>query len=212
MAFHSEVSLPGSGVARSVLGLHLVHYARYLAEAAVWVGALGDKMFWERSHRADKEALPVADRHYNRQKPGTPQFVPPGRCVVFKHMAGGQCKALWVSSWPKYARHAWQGAWVNTLFRKECDGKASAFIREAVALTRWRWPDVPDLGMITFIDPSKVKPRMVRSRPTWAHSYFEAGFVHVGYSKGGLWTMQLRPKDMPEPIMSPDMPLFQEVT
>jgi hypothetical protein len=33
------------------------------------------------SHRADHRALPLADRHYNRQKPGTPQFVPPGRCM-----------------------------------------------------------------------------------------------------------------------------------
>ncbi len=170
-------------------------------------------MLWECSHRADKEALPVADRHYNRPKPGTPQFVPPGRCVVFKHMSGEKCTALWVSSWPfaEYTKHAWPGAWVNSMFRKECEGKASDFIREAVALTRWYWPDVPDLGMISFIDPLKVKPRMVRSRSTWAHSYFEAGFVHVGYTKGGLWAMQLFPEAMPSPMVSPDMPLIAQV-
>lgn len=37
---------------------------------------------WALSHRADARALPIADRHYNRQKIGSPQFVPPGRCVV----------------------------------------------------------------------------------------------------------------------------------
>ena len=39
-------------------------------------------MNWRLSHRADPEARVLADRHYNRQKPGTPQFVPPGRCLV----------------------------------------------------------------------------------------------------------------------------------
>ena len=40
-------------------------------------------MIWIASHRAEPSALALADRHYNRQKPGTPQFVPPGRCLVF---------------------------------------------------------------------------------------------------------------------------------
>ncbi len=158
--------------------------------------------FWMLSNRADIDALPVADRHYNRQKTGSPQFVPPGACLVFKHMDGDVCTALWVSSNPKpeYTKHAWAGCWVNTLFRKECGGVASDMIREAVAVTRWRWPEVPEGGMISFIDPIHVEPRMVRGRPTWAHSYFMAGFVHVGYSKGGLWTMQMFPDAMPDPL------------
>ena len=157
---------------------------------------------WTRSHRADKEALPVADRHYNRQKPGSRQFVPPGRCVVLKHVRDGECKALWVTSWPfaEYVKHAWAGAWVNSCFRKECEGNASDFIREAVACTLGVWPDPPELGMVTFIDPKHVKPRMIRSRPTWGHSYFEAGFTHVGYTKGGLWAFQMLPTEMPEAV------------
>ena len=39
-------------------------------------------MIWEKSNRFDRRAREIADRHYNRQKPGTPQFVPPGRCCV----------------------------------------------------------------------------------------------------------------------------------
>src|SRR3990167_218200 len=90
-------------------------------------------MRWIRSHRADSEAAGVADRHYNRQTPGSPQFVPPGRCLVLK-TAG----AVWVTSWPfaEYVRHQWAGAFVNSLFRKECPGLASEFIREACAATR----------------------------------------------------------------------------
>ena len=182
---------------------------------------IDDVMPWHESHRADAEALPVADRHYNRQKPGTPQFVPPGRCIVLKHLAGGSVAALWVTSWPyaQFVKHEWAGAWVNSCFRKECDGEASSFIRAAVAATRaqamvepkWEGGRIPDLGMVTFIDPKHVRPRVIRSRPTWGHSYLEAGFKHVGYTKAGLWAFQLLPADMPEPreIQRPEQ-LFEQ--
>jgi hypothetical protein len=151
---------------------------------------------WSVSHRADPAALPIADRHYNRQKPGTPQFVPPGRCVVL--LADS---ALWVTSWPfaEFTKHEWAGAWINSCFRKECEGEASEYIREAVAATRHIWPEIPALGMVTFIDPKEVKPRMVRGRPTWGYSYMRAGFKHIGYTKAGLWALQMEPRDMPEP-------------
>lgn len=151
-------------------------------------------MGWQLSHRADVDCLPIADRHYNRQKVGSPQFVPPGRCVVLK-----QPNAVWVTSWPfaEYVRHAWAGAWVNSMFRNEGDGVASELIRQAVAVTRSVWPDPPALGIVTFIDPIHVQPRKIRGRSTWGHSYFEAGFQHVGYTKGGLWAMQMLPDAMP---------------
>ncbi len=44
---------------------------------------------WHLSDRADPAARVIADRHYSRQKPGTPQFVPPGRCLVARRAAGG---------------------------------------------------------------------------------------------------------------------------
>lgn len=40
--------------------------------------------WWQPSHRFDPRGVRIADRHYNRQKPGTNQFVPPGRCLVFR--------------------------------------------------------------------------------------------------------------------------------
>ncbi len=151
-------------------------------------------VIWTISHRADAEAKPIADRHYNRQNPESDQFVPPGRCLVLK-----ADRALWVTSWPlpEYVKHAWPGAWVNSIFRKEGEGLASDFIRDAVAATRWRWGHAPGGGLISFIDPLHVKPRKVRGRPAIAESYFAAGFVHVGYTKAGLWVMQLAPSAMP---------------
>jgi hypothetical protein len=151
-------------------------------------------MMWRISNRADRLALPLADRHYNRQKPGSPQFVPPGSCFVLMTEDEG---ALWVSSWPKaeYVRHAWAGAWVNSLFRKEySEYLASDLIRAAVAATLYEWPNVPPLGMITFVDADKTRKKRDPGR-----CYRKAGFRHVGFTAGGLYALQLLPEDMPEP-------------
>ena len=144
---------------------------------------------WLRSHRADPAALPLADRHYNRQKPGSPQFVPPGSCFV---LLTEDRSAVWVTSWPyaQYVKHAWGGgAWVNSLFRREDSPHlASDLIRWAVAHTRAEWPDVPELGIVSFIDPRKTKPKEI---PGWC--YLRAGWSHVGFTKGGLWVYQQLP-------------------
>lgn len=153
-------------------------------------------MMWYKSNRADPAAVKIADRHYNRQKPGTPQFVPPGRCLVL--LADN---ALWVTSWPfaEYVKHAWAGAWVNSLFRKEGEGIASEMIRAALAVTRWYWPDVPGLGLVTFIDPRKVKPMKRHGQDVWGYSYLRAGFFEDGETAGGLLAFRILPNDIPEP-------------
>src|SRR5205809_7136439 len=111
-------------------------------------------MRWELSHRGDPAALKIADRHYNRQRPGTPQFVQPGRCVVLTAP-----KAVWVSSWPyaQYVRHAWAGAWMCSVFRNEGTALSSELITEAVAATRAIWGEPPSLGFVTFVDRAKVR-------------------------------------------------------
>ena len=153
-------------------------------------------MIWSLSNRADPAAVVIADRHYNRQKPGTPQFVPPGRCLVLRTDS-----AVWVTSWPfaEYVKHAWAGAWVNSLFRKEGEGIASEMIRAAVAATCWYYGDPPKLGMVTFIDSRKVKPIKRRGRNVWGYSYMRAGFIPVGETAGGLLAFQLLSEDMPVP-------------
>ena len=157
-------------------------------------------MIWHQSYRADPKAREVADRHYNRQKPGTPNFVPPGRCCVFyTENQGG--KALWVTSFPfaQYVRHQWAGAWVCSAFRNEGAGIASAMIREAVAATRAYFGEPPPLGMITFIDTRKVRPTIRHGKETWGYTYEKAGFHLAGKTKGGLLAFQLLPEDMPPP-------------
>ena len=140
-------------------------------------------MLWKPSHRADPEAREVADRHYNRQKVGTPQFVPPGRCMVLKRKG-----CFWITSFPfaRYVKHQWAGAYVCTAFRRERGPLASDLIREAVALTiqhhlitpSWAKDDLPALGMVTFIDPRKV-----RAKPDFGQCYYRAGFEYAGRTK-----------------------------
>jgi hypothetical protein len=148
-------------------------------------------MHWRLSHRAEPAAVAIADRHYNRQKPGTPQFVPPGRCIV---LLTEDERALWVTSWPfaEYTKHEWAGAWVNSLFRNESDYLSSDLIREAIAVTRHYW-QAPELGIITFVDASKIRS----TNP--GYCYKRAGFRNVGRTKGGLVALQLVPEAMPEP-------------
>lgn len=167
-------------------------------------------MIWHLSNRADPKAREIADRHYNRQKPGTPQFVPPGRCCVF-YTENCEGKALWVTSYPfaEYVKHQWAGAWVCSAFRNEGAGIASEMIREAVSATRAFFGDPPELGMITFIDSRKVKPTMVHGKPTWGRTYELAGFKRVGKTKGGLLAFQLLPEDMPQAISA--LPPIKEV-
>jgi hypothetical protein len=154
------------------------------------------------SWRADPAAAAIADRHYNRQKIGAAQFVPPGRCVVFRSVDG---QSVWTTSWPfpEFVQHAWPGAWINSLFRREGgDVVASEMIRFAVAHTLAHWPDAPDLGMVTFVDPGKV-----RAKRNPGYCYLKAGFKLVGETKGGLLAFQMRKEALPPPSPCPTQQL-----
>lgn len=153
-------------------------------------------MRWCLSHRADPAAHELADRHYNRQKPGAKQFVPPGRCCVLLEENG---RAFWVTSWPfaEYVKHDWAGAWVCSAFRSEDAGASTELIRQAIAASRAFWGEVPALGCITFIDPRHVEPIMTHGVPTFGRTWIKAGFKYVGKTKAGLLAYQILPRDMP---------------
>lgn len=76
---------------------------------------------------------------------------------------------------------------------------ASELICLAVAHTRHVWPDVPALGMVTFVDPAKV-----RGKRDPGYCYLKAGFRPAGRTKGGLLTFQILKSDMPEPLAIPE--------
>jgi hypothetical protein len=177
--------------------------------------------FWHLSTRADRRALPLADRHYNRQKVGSPQFVPPGRCLV---LLTEDASALWVTTWPfaRFVKHRWAGAWVNSLFRRESGPLASDLIRDAVAVTLGRWPEPPPQGIVSFVDAGKTRRKRDVGR-----CYLRAGWRYAGCHRldpscaecqarvekrgsaakpcgltqeEGLYALQLLPADMPQPL------------
>lgn len=151
-------------------------------------------MRWHVSHRFDPRACRLADRHYSRQKPGTPQFVAPGSPLVFltKH-----ADALWVSlvQEEQMVKHAWPQSWLCTHFRNESSVLSSELILEACAATRWSWGDPPRDGMVTFVDPRKVRPKVHPGR-----CFLMAGFEKRGVSKKrGYLVLGLRPERFPQP-------------
>ncbi len=107
-----------------------------------------------------------------------------------------EATTLWVTSWPfaEYVKHRWPGAWVNSCFRREGGGLASDMIRDAVAATRWFYGEPPALGLVTFIDRDKVRPR----RAGFGKCYLKAGFEPDGETQGGLLAFRMKPEVMPE--------------
>lgn len=151
-------------------------------------------MNWIVSWRAEPHSRVVADGHYNRQKVGAKQFVPPGGCLVLRTPAFG---AVWVTSTPlaEYVKHAWPGAWVNSLFRNETRTVLSSLlITEAVAASLSVLGPPPAQGIVSFVDADKVRRKRDPGR-----CYRKAGWKHVGFTKDGLWTYQITPEGMPAP-------------
>lgn len=154
-------------------------------------------MHWHLSWRADPLANRLAKRHYTCQSPESDQFVPPGRCVVLRTK---DASAVWVTSWPlaEYVKHAWAGAWMCSMFRNESNGRylSSDLIREAVACTRWVWPDVPPLGFVTFVDEAKTRRKRDPGR-----CYVKAGWSRLQErtKDQNLVVLQLLPEQMPDP-------------
>jgi hypothetical protein len=86
---------------------------------------------------------------------------------------------------------------VCSLFRREppCPHRASDLITAAVAASRAYWPDLPALGMVTFVDTRKVRHKRDPGR-----CYRRAGWQAVGHTAGGLLALQLLPASFPVAI------------
>lgn len=84
---------------------------------------------------------------------------------------------------------------MNSCFRNESrEILSSELIRSAIAATRYKWPDTPALGMVTFIDRAEVRRKRDPGR-----CYLRAGFRRVGETQGGLLALGMAPEDMPDP-------------
>lgn len=137
--------------------------------------------YWHRIDHMDPRALDMADRHYSRQSPGTPEFIQNGQKIVLMHfLDDGTPAALWASHRPapgKAVRADGRDAWACTMFRVEHRTvPASLLILEATAITRGIWTPIPLDGFYTTIDPRKVPPITRRGVPLWGYCYVKAGW------------------------------------
>lgn len=140
--------------------------------------------YWHRIIHTDPRALEMADRHYSRKSPGTPEFIPAGHKIVLMHFAAdGTPAALWASHRPApdagLARPRFDGldVWDCSIFRVEQRTvPASELIAEAVAITRGLWTPTPADGFYTTINPRKVPPIKRRGQDMWGYCYVKAGW------------------------------------
>jgi len=135
-------------------------------------------MKWISVSKGDIRARGIADRHYSRQKVGTPQFTRPGNNLV---LLLEDCSALWVSWKPANGIKRMDNAgdvYECTIFHKDGGGVASEMIIEAMNITETLWGK-PEDGWITYIADAKVKS----VNP--GYCFKMAGFVHAGRNKRG---------------------------
>ena len=133
---------------------------------------------WVRISKGDARACALADRHYSRQTPGAPQFLPPGKTIALLTPCG---RAVWgvVLNLDPAGRVRWRCA----IFRNEGAGLSSDLVRAATettyALWRRRYGSLPDVRLTTEIDPGKVRrkrdPGRCFRRAGWEYLYTTEG-------------------------------------
>lgn len=140
-------------------------------------------MNWYLVQRNDVRARLLADRHYNRQSIGAPEFTPPGNNIVLIIPDGCAAVAVWASHRPDpranllVPRTDGFECWDNPIFRNESGLRSSDLIREALAITIWFWRDMlPRDGFHSFVNPSEVAGVKVRGNLVHGYSFMRAGF------------------------------------
>lgn len=136
-------------------------------------------MAWLITDKGDQDARLLADRHYSRRTPGSPQFCRNGQNLVFITDAAD---AAWVTFRPtpgKAVRQDGLDAWECSLFRNEGPHLSSSLIREAVPLTWSLWGPAPAGGIITYVRPECVASGLP------GYCFRRAGWRHVGSSADG---------------------------
>ncbi len=134
---------------------------------------------WLVTDKGDQDARRLADEHYSRQRRGAPQFTRNGQNLVF---ITPDLRAAWVTHRPAPGvaeRPDKLQAWECTLFRNTGPTRSSLLIREAVLLTAALWGEFPPDGLITHVDPSKVRGEIP------GYCFRRAGWRHVGTSGHG---------------------------
>lgn len=113
--------------------------------------------YWVKVSKCDPAACALADRHYSRRKPGSPQFMPPGQTIVLRH----EDRAVfgWWRPHPGSGIPAMNGldGWTCTIFRNESAVLSSDLILAAERAIAELGYDVGPDGLLTYVWDSKIR-------------------------------------------------------
>lgn len=125
----------------------------------------------------DRDCALLADRHYSRQTPGSPQFAGNGKKCVLRDAAG---EVLFVWLWSEFRMDGQRG-YNCAIFRNESRRLSSDVILEAEghAIAKWGAGRA-----FTYVDPSKVQSR----NP--GYCFRRAGWLHVATKKDGKFLFE----------------------
>ena len=131
---------------------------------------------WQLTNKGDQRVRALADRHYSRETPGSPQFCRPGHNLVLwvpNDQDPDQAAAAWVwwhPSPPAQRRDGHNGYHHCTLFRNESPHRSSDLIHAAVTAAQQLW-EPPVHGFDTYVRPDRVRS----SNP--GYCYQRAGWI-----------------------------------
>jgi hypothetical protein len=126
----------------------------------------------------DVESCQLADKHYSRQKPGTNQFMPPGKTMVLRSAAGDVVFGwLW-----QQKRDDGQAGYNCSIFRNESPRLSSEIILEAEKRVVAEWG--ANRGF-TYIDPKRISNK---SNP--GYCFKVAGWKFVKQTPSGLHLLE----------------------
>jgi len=167
-------------------------------------------MRWALTNRVDARVRALADRHYSRKTPGAEQFAPPGWVVVLVTPDGS---AGWVSlrQRAEFVDHQWPGAWLCSLFRNERPDRdlSSELITEALAATRAEWGEPSAQGVVTFVDPERVRAKRDPGRCFRRAGFREVARIAPSHGRGPRVVLQLGAAQCPAaaPAVGAQLPL-----
>jgi hypothetical protein len=98
----------------------------------------------------DVESVILADQHYSRQKPGSNQFMPPGRTLVIRD-AEGTLVFGWLS---QQFRDDGESGYNCSIFRNVSGRLSSDAILECERIAFGLWGES---RLFTYVDPVKVR-------------------------------------------------------
>lgn len=113
--------------------------------------------YWRRVTKFDPVACKLADGHYSRRKPGSPQFMPPGQTIAMLY--GSDAVWGWWRPHPDSGLRAMNGldGWTCTIFRNCSDVLSSDLILDAELAWSLAGHGIGPDGMLTYVWDKKVR-------------------------------------------------------